>query len=69
MYYTLFCTEIDGLHYARHLLPKMLEDDPKKRISSLEVVNELKLVKIKVTGKEENCIVKIYVFIFINIQL
>ena len=43
-----FCTDIHPLHYARDLLTKMLEDDPNKRISSEEVVNELKSIKIEV---------------------
>ena len=44
----LFCTEIDPSHYARDLLTKMLEDDPNKRITSEEVVNELESIKIEV---------------------
>jgi hypothetical protein len=44
----IFCTEIESSHYARDLLKKMLEDDPNKRITSEEVVNELESIKIEV---------------------
>ena len=45
---TLFCTEIERSHYVRDLLTKMLKAEPGERISSIQVVKELKDIKIEV---------------------
>ena len=45
---TFFCIEIDRSHYARNLLTKMLKAEPGERISSIQVVNELKDIKTEV---------------------
>jgi hypothetical protein len=46
---TLILSEIDrSHHYARDILLKMLADEPGQRISSSQIVNELKSIKINV---------------------
>ncbi|KAI9561285.1 hypothetical protein GHT06_012241 [Daphnia sinensis] len=48
-------TEIDGelLEIYEDMLQKMLEDDPSKRMTSTEVVEQLKSIKKILAGKEE----------------
>ncbi|KZS03136.1 Uncharacterized protein APZ42_034213 [Daphnia magna] len=39
--------------YGNDLLKKMLENDPDKRMTSTQVVNQLKVIKDKIAGKEK----------------
>jgi len=45
---SIFITEIDTSHYALELISKMLECEQKDRISSSDVVIQLKSIKQKV---------------------